>query len=245
MSKPPKSSVAANSIEQKQLNDLAVSEESFEQKMAFETYYKTGESRSISRLSKEVGKAVSTLELWSKRFRWQSRVAEREKAAAEYMLIQEDAKKNAEVKKNHLTLVDATISSWVQKLKNGDVKLKGVDDLQKLIKLRWFISEIPDKQVNPTHQRSESGANIDLRLRDMGREELYKFLYSTLKSIDRVVTKADANVIDHDMKTVTQVNKKSTVGGSRGNVAKTKSVPPTATSYDDDFSDIDFSEIDI
>ena len=171
-----------------ELNDRAAAEENFEQKMAFETYFKAGDIRSLSRLSKEVGKAKSTLELWSSKFRWQSRVAEREKAAAEYMLIQNNAKKNAAIRKNHLTIIDGTIALWVKKLKDGDVQLKGVDDLQRLLKLRWDIHGIPEQQVNPTHARSEGGASIDLRLRNMDRQELNQFLYSTLKSIERVMS---------------------------------------------------------
>lgn len=186
-----------------ELNDRAASEENFEQKMAFETYFKAGDIRSLSRLAKEIGKAKSTLELWSSKFRWQSRVAEREKAAAEYMLIQDNAKKNAAIRKNHLTIIDGTIAMWVKKLKEGQVQLKGVDDLQRLLKLRWDIHGIPEQQVNPTHARSEGGASIDLRLRNMDRQELNQFLYSTLKSIERVMT----NTPDDRIKNITHTTK--------------------------------------
>ena len=170
-----------------ELNSKAASKEGFEHKLAFETYYKTGEKRSLKAIAQKLNKGLSTVEEWSKKYRWVARVKERERQAAEYILMQQSAKEEAEVKQKHLTLVDASIGQWSKKLVDGTIKLTSVDDLQKLVNLRWQLAQMPDKLVNKAI--AAQGATIDLRLRNMDKKELQSFLYGTLKSIQRVMSK--------------------------------------------------------
>lgn len=173
--------------QESELNAKAAAEETFEQKMAFETYYRMGEKRSITKLAKEMDKHRSTLELWSSKYRWVHRVKEREKAMAEYLLLQQDAKQEADTKNRQLKLIDGTIAIWAKKLQDKEIKITSIDDLEKLINLRWKVAGIPDKQVNPTHARTHGGTTVDLRLRNMERPQMIQFLHSTLKSIERIM----------------------------------------------------------
>lgn len=172
--------------QESELNAKAQADETFEQKMSFETYYKMGDQRSLAKVAKKLGRGITTIEEWSSKLRWSARVKERERQAAEFLLMQQDAQEEAEQKKKHLTLIDASIAQWSKKLVDGQIVLKSVDDLQKLVRLRWDIAQIREKAVNPV---AIGHSSIDLRLRGMKRDELQQFLYSTLKSIERVMNK--------------------------------------------------------
>jgi len=172
-----------------ELNAKAASLEGFEQKMGFESYYKLGEKRSLAKAAADLGRSVKTVENWAVQFRWTARVRERERMAAEYLLMQKSAEEESKTKEKHLTLIDATISKWSQLLIANEIKLKTVDDLQKLIAMRWELADKPDRRVNPVGVAGSSGAMLDLRLRGMPREELQKFLHGTLRGIERLMNK--------------------------------------------------------
>ena len=178
--------------QESELNAKAQADETFEQKMSFETYYKMGDNRSLAKVAKKTGRGLTTLEDWSSKLRWSARVKERERQAAEYLLMQQSAQEEAEQKQKHLTLIDASIAQWSKKLVDGSIVLKSVDDLKKLVELRWQIAQIKERTVNVAGVGH--GASIDLRLRGMKREELQQFLYSTLKSIERVMNKPKPGV---------------------------------------------------
>lgn len=171
-----------------ELNAKAASLESFDQKMGFETYYKLGSQRSFNKAAKQLGRSVKTIEVWASQYRWSARVKERERQAAEYLLMQKSAEEEAKTREKHLTLIDATVSQWSKKLLEGQIKLKTVEDLERLIRLRWDITQLPEKRVNPNAVHGNGGM-IDLRLRNMDREELQKFLHGTLSSISRIMDK--------------------------------------------------------
>lgn len=170
-----------------ELNAKAASLESFDQKMAFETYYKMGDHRSFAKAGKQIGRSVKTIEVWASQYRWTARVKERERQAAEYLLMQKSAEEEAKTKEKHLTLIDATVAQWSKKLISGDIKLKSVEDLERLVRLRWDIAGLPERRVNPSG--AAGGGMIDLRLRNMDRDELQKFLHGTLSSISRIMNK--------------------------------------------------------
>lgn len=172
------------------LNAKAAAGESFEQKMGFETYYKLGSKRSLDQTAKQLGRSKRAVEEWAVKGRWTARVKERERAAAEYLLMQRSAEEEAKTKTNHLTLVDATISQWSKKLLAGEIKITKVEDLEKLIKMRWELANMPDKRVNGAGLAAQGGGGmIDLRLRGMERDELQKFLHGTLSSINRIMNR--------------------------------------------------------
>lgn len=174
--------------QESELNAKAAATEGFEHKMAFEIYYKLGETRNHGKVAKQVGRSAKTIEKWAGQYRWTPRVKERERQAAEFLLMQKTAQEEAEVKKKHLTLIDATIGKWAKKLTDDKIRLRSVEDLERLVKLRWELTNMAEKRVNPTGMGG-GGGMIDLRLRNMERGELQQFLYSTLKSIERVMNK--------------------------------------------------------
>lgn len=171
------------------LNAKAAAAETFEQKMGFETYYKLGSKRSLAKTAEQLGRAPRTIEDWAIKGRWTNRVKERERTAAEFLLMQKSAEEEANTKAKHLTLVDASIAEWSKKLLGGEIKLSKVEDLEKLIRMRWELTNMPDKRVNGQALANQGGGMIDLRLRGMDRTELQKFLHSTLSSIQRITNK--------------------------------------------------------
>lgn len=174
--------------EESALNAQAQADEPFETRAAFELYYKLGEQRSLERIAKQVGRHRTTIEDWSTKYRWQARLKERERQAAEYLIMQQSAAEEAETRKQHLTLIDAATSQWSKNLLSGSIKLEKVEDLDKLLKLRYRIASLPDKTANPTAVGGQS-ATIDLRLRNMDPDEMRKLLYETMQSIQRVMDK--------------------------------------------------------
>lgn len=174
--------------QESELNAKAASLESFDQKMAFETYYKMGDGRSFAKAGKQIGRSIKTVEEWASKYRWTARVKERERQAAEFLLMQRSAEQEAKTKEKHLTLIDATVTAWSKKLIDGQIRLKSVEDLERLIRLRWDLTDKPEKRVNPLGVQGGNGM-IDLRLRNMEREELQKFLHGTMASISRIMNK--------------------------------------------------------
>lgn len=223
-----------------ELNAKAAAAEGFEQRMAFETYYKMGESRSLVKIAEQIHKHRTTVEEWSSKYRWTARVKEREMQAAEFMLMQQSAEEEAQVKKKHLTLIDASIGQWSKKLLAGEIRLKSIDDLDKLISLRWKLASMADKTVNPAAPAGGATSTIDLRLRGMERGELQAFLHQTLRSIERIMGKpkiADgAPSLEEESKDRIDLDLKMT---------KSKATPPPPGPVADfDVIDVDVSDID-
>lgn len=169
-----------------ELNAKAASQEPFEQRMAFEAYYKMGDERSLVKLSEQIQRHRVTVEEWSRKFRWVSRVKERERQAAEFQLMISNAQEEASRKKTHIEIIDSAIGMWVQKLADKTIVLKSVDDLEKLVNLRWKLAGMPDKVIQHNHSQHFSGS-IDLNLKDMGREQLLNFLHEMMHGIRRVM----------------------------------------------------------
>lgn len=176
--------------QESELNSKAAAAEGFIERMAFEQYYKMGDNRSIRKIATDLHKHRNTVQDWSQKYRWQARVKERERQAAEFLIMQQSAQEEAETKKKHLTLIDAGISTFARNLAQGKVEITSIDDLQKLVKMRWMLANMPDKRVNPIAAASKGGGSIDLRLRNMEKSELQSFLFSTLQSMQRVLNKA-------------------------------------------------------
>jgi hypothetical protein len=170
-------------------NAKVASLESLEQKMAYEIYYKMGEERSLAKVAKQMNKAKITIEGWSRKFRWSSRVREQEKTAAEFLLLQQSAQQEAETKNKHLTLIDAAIGQFSRKLVDEKITIKSIDDLERLVNLRWKVANIPERIVNQTALGGSGGATIDLRLRNMEKPQLQKYIHTTLASLDRIMNR--------------------------------------------------------
>lgn len=237
-----------------ELNAKAASMETFDQKMGFETYYKLGAARTFTKVSGQLGKATRTIERWASEYRWVARVRERERQAAEYLLMQKSAEEEAKTKEKHLTLIDATVSQWSKKLLEGSIKLKSVEDLERLIRLRWDISGIPEKRVNAAAM-SGGGGMIDLRLRNMDREELQKFLHGTLSSISRIMNKrplvgpgqgaepTDSDKINMDLRV--EIGEAAPRRDAQNSVIDVESVPIGDLDQPNDFGDLDLDLDDI
>lgn len=174
------------------LNHKAQNDENAEQRMAFEIYYRAGQDRSIIKVANQVGKAKSTVELWSRKYRWQPRVKEREKIAAEHNLTVQAIVEESELKKKHVRIIDAVIVQAVQQFKDKAIKIKSTDELLRLIDTRWKIAAAAAGVRQGANNAGGSSMNIhgpvvvDLGLSKMPRGERLQFIQSMLVGIQRV-----------------------------------------------------------
>lgn len=107
---------------------------------AFERYLAMGDSRSLKRLAEEVGIALQTAEIWSKKFGWQKRMKhiKQENAEVEFIESAADQRKNRTLQ---LKIIDRMIRDSVVLDEDGNivdtkVQAKSTSDLRMLIATR-------------------------------------------------------------------------------------------------------------
>ena len=174
------------------LNHKAQNDENAEQRMAFSFYYNLGKSRSLTKVSEHVGKSRVTTETWSSRFRWQARIKEREKIAAEHSLTLQSIIKEEDLKSKHLQIYDIAISRGVKAIIAGDVKIRTVMELKSLIDSRWGLANmmVPGSESSMSASvTSPSGAKVAIELSGMDREEQLRYIKHTMGGIGKILTK--------------------------------------------------------
>lgn len=101
---------------------------------AFEYYYTLGSSRSYSKVAKEFGVALRTVEKWGKELKWGKRVEERDKVNGKRLeTITNDT--ILEDKIRYHKVIKMGISSFLNNLKEGKVEVDNVKDFATLVKL--------------------------------------------------------------------------------------------------------------
>ena len=164
------------------------SSENAEQRMAFDLYYRMGVDRSLVKVAEKTEKHLNTIKNWSAQFGWQERVVEREKAIAENNREVQVVLQEQDLKKKHIKILDVAITKGVQDIASGNVKIKTVGDLIKLIEGRWKFAEQP-APTHVTNVQINGPTKIDMGLERMSREERIKFLQEMLQGIMRVQTR--------------------------------------------------------
>lgn len=136
--------------------------ETLRHKNAFELYYKQGESRSLSKVAKEIKAGEVTVRKWSVAFKWQDRVAERDKeiaARVEEINIEEDV--NTRVLLN--TATNESIELYRKMLKGKDSI--NVDTVKVLDILGRLYKEL-ETQVETVNSQPQ-GVNEDSTIRSV------------------------------------------------------------------------------
>jgi hypothetical protein len=123
-------------------NIAAKIQENSEQRTAFELYYRLGSKRSLAEVSKQLGRTTRTLENWSSTFRWQERVSDRETKSIEHAVGVQRTFIEEELKRAHIAGLDSIIDKGVEALNKGDLKLKSIDELLKVVNARWALARV-------------------------------------------------------------------------------------------------------
>lgn len=115
------------------------------QKQAFELYYGMGSKRSLEAVAAGCGKSSRTIGEWSRQFRWKDRLLQRE--------IEETAEKGStsnavlDVKAEYRTIIRALVSTFVKDYKAGKIKIKNIQDFERIVKLDLLLLGDPTDRV--------------------------------------------------------------------------------------------------
>lgn len=108
--------------------------ENLQQKEAFEFYYAMGQDRNLEKVAEQFTKSPRTVYEWSRKFNWQERIAQRDIEVSKKM-AEKTINAVADEKANYRKLIKLAIAQFANGLRDGDIKIRSVSDLEKLIKL--------------------------------------------------------------------------------------------------------------
>lgn len=116
-----------------------------EQKQAFETYFMMGDDRSYRKLAKTLGKGVTTISNWSRKFDWQERIDARDNQV-DQIVEQRNNKTMAEIKMEQGHQIDAIMHTFWEKVVQGKIELETWQDYERLWKIRLEIGGDADRR---------------------------------------------------------------------------------------------------
>ena len=111
---------------------------------AFEYYYGMGERRSYEKVAARFQVALSTVKLWGKSFHWKGRVRERDADVAREMAAR-TLSDEVSRRERSVQIVQLALVQLAKAIAEGKVKMT-LGDLDKLIRLEAFLSDLPDSR---------------------------------------------------------------------------------------------------
>jgi hypothetical protein len=120
-------------------------EETPEQKNAFEIYFLMGDDRSYRKLSKQLGKGVTTISNWARAFDWQTKIESRD-AQVDQIVEQRNNKTMAEIKLEQARQIDAVMNKFWEQVVKGKIELDSWNDYERLWKIRQDIGGDAEKK---------------------------------------------------------------------------------------------------
>jgi hypothetical protein len=145
---------------------LATEKEHHEQ--AFEYYYGMGERRSYEKVAARFQVALSTVKLWGKSFHWKQRVRERDAELAREMAAR-TLSDEVSRRERSLKIVQLALVQLAKAIAEGKVKMT-LGDLDKLIRLEAFLSDLPDSRAEVVFGDLRNKSPQELR--QMMRQEI-------------------------------------------------------------------------
>lgn len=121
----------------------ATMKETEAQKQAFDLYYGMGAKRSLEAVAKTCGKSTRTISEWSRKFHWKDRCVQRE---IEESNVQGNvANAVIDAKAEYRQIIRALVATFVKDYKAGKIKIKNVQDLERIVKLDLML--LGDSQI--------------------------------------------------------------------------------------------------
>lgn len=104
----------------------------------FEYYYALGSDRNLRKVSEYVGVTMRTILNWNRKYNWQNRVKQRDieigkKVQEKTMSIAVDEKAK------YRSILQATVTKFMDDFNEGKVKIKSINDLKEVIKLDLLL----------------------------------------------------------------------------------------------------------
>lgn len=138
-----------------------LSKENSLQREAFEIYYQMGDKRSLRAVAEKVGRTERTVAGWSRAYSWVDRVSQREieenKNADSVSILAQtvDAKTKYRIMMNNL------MNMASRKIASGELSIKNVPDLERVIKLDLLLMGEPTDRNDTTGGTELSQADKD------------------------------------------------------------------------------------
>lgn len=132
-----------------------LSRESDLQRKAFEIYYELGDKRSLKTVAETIGRTERTVAGWSRSYNWVSRVTQRNIEEAQNKHGDAVNTQLTDVRTKYRILINNLMANFSKDVTEGKVKIKNVNDYEKLVKLDMLLT-------NEATDRVEVGGKVDL-----------------------------------------------------------------------------------
>lgn len=129
------------------------------QKQAFDLYYSMGAKRSLEAVASACNKSTRTIGEWSRQFKWKDRIVQKE--------IEETAEKGStanaviDAKAEYRQIIRALVATFVKDYKQGKIKIKNIQDFERLVKLDLLLLGDPTERI-----QQENKQNVELTEED-------------------------------------------------------------------------------
>jgi len=112
--------------------------ETLQHQDAFELYYSLGAERSYEKVATEFGVSKGTIANWGKAFNWPDRIKLRDIEIAKG-LKEKTVEAIITEKANYRKIIRAGIFKFAEQLKEDNIRLESIADLERLIKLDLLL----------------------------------------------------------------------------------------------------------
>lgn len=141
-----------------------LSKESHLQQEAFELYYSLGDKRSLKAVAEKIDRTERTIAGWSRAHNWVDRVKQREIEDAKNEALSTGAlnAQTTAIKTRYRILLNNLISLASKKIASGELNIKNIQDLERVIKLDLLL-------MGEATERADNSGAMDLSPADKAR----------------------------------------------------------------------------
>ena len=122
---------------------------------AFEYYYALGLDRSYAKVAEQFSVTTQTVEKWGKAFQWRKRVITRDLEAGK-KLRERNETTLLDEKENYRKIIKASLASYIEELKKGNIKVTKVGDVINLIELDLKLMGISESGKNTSDETTST-----------------------------------------------------------------------------------------
>ena len=117
---------------------------------AFEYYYSLGNARDIDKVAKAFNKSPRTIASWRAKFGWVERIKMRDIEVSK-KLVQQTTAQAIDEKVRYRKIIKLAMAKMIQEIQSEDFKTKGIQDLERLIKLDMLLLGENTEKVEVTN----------------------------------------------------------------------------------------------
>lgn len=117
---------------------------------AFEYYYALGNKRNWEAVAKEFNKSPRTIASWGTKFGWRERIKMRDIEVSK-KLVQQTTAQAIDEKLKYRKVIKLAMAKLIKEIQSDDFKTKGIQDLERLIKLDMLLLGENTEKVEVTN----------------------------------------------------------------------------------------------